>query len=254
MTKRNRVTKKQYFSFEKARQLIRNNPNITSSGTYTKWHRRYKPTKFPATPISVYIEWKGWADFVGVINEFGVKICDKIRPFWEAVRFSQKLCHDHNITSGAQWFCFYEHNEKLIPYDIPKYPLQYYDQCWKGWPLWLGKTANARLVSQRQQLHVVAICTQSWTVSNIIRIVVEPDGLSKLFDIIQDDELTPLFVYKYDPNKRQEMMNILNKFGNVQFDGTFLISNINDIVFEFDNMFERVRSVDLQKETATGAV
>jgi hypothetical protein len=192
-------------------------------------------------PQRVYKEWTTWGEFLGTNNVFQKYEKGSYRPYWEAVRWAQQTCKDNNLTRSIDWLHYYDENEESIPKDIPKNAHYHYKEDWQGWATWLGSNIEAKVKSAEQQLAVFALCTQSFTPPNVIKVVVANNGPEELKVIMQDESLTPLKVYEFVREEAETCQSIMNAVGSQQPDGTFIVADTNSMLFEFGTLLSEIR-------------
>ena len=135
---RNKRKQLNYFLFEEARQIVRDQ-NFSSWKEYTSWKGR--PKKIPLKPGSIYEEYKGRRDWLGLDAYFASK---KGYIDYES---AQSILVKHSITSNAKFRIFKKSD--IFPKDFPPNPPKYYKDIWKdrgGWGGFCnsGYVANAR--------------------------------------------------------------------------------------------------------------
>ena len=221
--------------------LIARQAGCTSCLSYERWHNATRPNNIPKKPQRVYKNWQGWAAFLGTCNIFGKEEKSGYRPYWEAVKWAQKVCIENNLTRMIDWFHYYDENENTIPKDIPRNAHYHYKEDWIGWPTWTGANIEARIIVAREKVGVFALCTMPWAPKNVIRIVVANDGIEDLREKCIDENLTVLKAYKFEPELAEEMQSVMHAMGTQQTDGTFIIRDINMLLFEFNNMLLEVK-------------
>ncbi len=212
----------------------------TSRKSFWDWHASARPNNIPKMPQRVYREWTTWGEFLGTNNVFQKYEKGSYRPYWEAVRWAQSTCRDNSLTRSIDWLHYYDENEESIPRDIPKNAHYHYKEDWQGWATWLGSNIEAKLVSATQQLAVFALCTQSWSAPNVIRIVVAMDGIAELRSVMTDDQLSPVKVYEFVRDEAETLQSIMAAVGSQQPDGTFIVADMNSMIFEFDSILAPV--------------
>ena len=131
--------RREFRSFENARQFVRK-LNLTSQRNWFNYCKSgKKPIDIPQKPSRTYSEeWKGFGDWLG--NE---RIADQkkmYRSFEEASKFVSSL----KIKNQQEWVQYCKSGKK--PIDIPQKPSRTYSEEWKGFGDWLGngKTRNFR--------------------------------------------------------------------------------------------------------------
>ena len=147
--------KRQYRTFEQAREFVRN-LGITGEAQwrmFCKGNLQDKgdlPSDIPKSPDAVYsdLEWKGWGDWFGtgaISGRFR-----KFRTFKSARDFAQRL----KLKNQKEWVSFCKGdlpNKGKLPVDIPSNPsITYKNQGWIGMGDWLGTgTVSARFKKYR---------------------------------------------------------------------------------------------------------
>lgn len=237
MQRRNRF---RWLTYAQASSIVRENVSITSQKSYWDWHDCARPSNIPKMPHRVYKEWTTWGEYVGSTNQFGLYEKGSYRPYWEGVRWAQRVCIENKLTRSLDWLHYYDAHEADIPKDIPKNAHYHYKGDWMGWATWLGIDIESKVLSERQEISVFGLCTQSWTPSNVLRIVVAKDGLEELKELVADQQLTCVKRYRYEVDLAPMMQSVLNDCGSYQSDGTYIIRDMNGLLFEFDNSLLRV--------------
>ena len=224
-----------FVDYDIAQVLVRR-AGITSAAKYKKWRKEERVLALPAIPEIYYPQWTTWGDFLGVHNNpFGYKK-KPYRPFWEAVRFAQKICAEHQITTSQMW------KEKWdaigMPDDIPRQPNQAYKDDWQGWDVWLGRSALAKLNAMKEVVGVVALCSVPDYPTNYIKVVIAEDGEEQLREKLRQYEGKALKLYVWQQGTKQNFNNTLSRFTSPQGDGILLVPNINQLIFELDNVMD----------------
>ena len=191
-------------------------------------------------PQRVYKEWTTWGEFLGTTNTFKKYEKGSYRQYWEAVRWAQKLCREQGLTRSLDWLHYYDAHEADIPKDIPKNAHYHYKEEWLGWATWLGSNIEAAIMSQQQEMAVFALCNQSWSSANVIKVVVANDGIEQLKEKMAAEDLTPVKVYQFEPELAQQASDIINACGGLQGDGTYIVRDMNNLLFEYDNLLMQV--------------
>lgn len=240
--------RKNWISYENASKIARE-AGCKSRKQFMEWHERTGVKDIPKQPNRVYSDWEGWPEFLATRNIFASdKDSEKqqYRRYWEAVRWAQVYCSEHDITTGQGWKHAYtrdrETNAKQIPEDIPKHPENFYKEEWTGWPAWLGKGVREKLAAQRQEIALVCIATASWRPANVIQIVVAKDGEGQLIDQLFQKQLQPQKIYKYDQAVSEQLQQALQRVGKLQPDGSWIVSNVPYLLSEFDFILEIYRT------------
>jgi hypothetical protein len=96
---------------------------------YAKSDKR--PKNIPSAPYQHYLEWDGYADWLGTSR---IRLSDFL-PFEEAREFARSL----NIKGKKEWVIFVQSDKR--PIDIPTQPDKYYGKTgeWTNWYDWLGQ-------------------------------------------------------------------------------------------------------------------
>lgn len=228
-----------WLKYDQAARIARE-AGCTSRKSYWDWHAAARPNNMPKMPQRVYREWTTWGEFLGTQNVFQKYEKGSYRPYWEAVRWAQQTCKAKGLTRSIDWLHFYDENETTIPKDIPKNAHYHYKESWQGWPTWLGNNIEAKIVAAQVNLAVFALCTQSWTPNNVIKVVMANDGPEELKRIMQDDELGLVKAYQFEPELATTLQSILTACGSGQPDGTFIIRDMNSLLSEFSNLLIEV--------------
>lgn len=229
-----------WLKYDQAARIAREN-GCTSRKSFWDWHASARPNNIPKMPQRVYKEWTTWGEFLGTNNVFQKYEKGSYRPYWEAVRWAQKVCIENNLNRSIDWLHYYDENESVIPRDIPKNAHYHYKEEWQGWATWLGTNIEAKIVSQRQEIGVFALATQSWTPPNVLRVVVAHNGVEELKLMLEDDQLTAVKVYQYEKDLSGTMQSVLEACGTQQPDGTFIIQDMNSLMFEFNSLLLEVK-------------
>ena len=236
MQRRNRAN---WLKYDQAASIAQE-AGCTSRKTFWDWHAAARPNNIPKMPQRVYKEWTTWGEFLGTTNVFQKYDKGDYRPYWEAVRWAQVICQDNKLTRSIDWLHFYDANETKIPKDIPKNAHYHYKEDWQGWATWLGSNVHVKLESAKAEIAVFALCNQSWTSANVIKVVVANDGIEQLREIMRDDQLTLVKLYQFIPEEAETLQSIMVAMGNQQPDGTFIVSDMNTLIFEFGTILKEV--------------
>jgi hypothetical protein len=125
--------KKEYLSFEEARNFVRS-LNLKSQSEWFEYCKSdNKPDNIPSNPNRTYIGWVNWGDWLGT---FTIAPQNKdFLPFEEARIFARNL----NLKTWDEWqkYC----KSGIKPENIPSNPYIYKE--WISWGDWLG-TFNTR--------------------------------------------------------------------------------------------------------------
>ena len=212
-----------------------------SRKSFWDWHAAARPNNIPKMPQRVYKEWTTWGEFLGTNNTFQIYEKGSYRKYWEAVRWAQKTCREHGLTRSLDWLHYYDEHEADIPKDIPKNAHYHYKEDWTGWATWLGSNIEAIVMSSKEEIGVFAICNQSWTPPNVVKVVVAKDGMESLKDKMIAENLTPVAVYQFEADRAQQASDVINACGSQQHDGTYIIRDMNTLLFEYGNILLEVK-------------
>lgn len=228
-----------WLKYDQAARIARE-AGCTSRKSYWDWHAAKRPNNIPKMPQRVYKEWTTWGEFLETQNVFQKYEKGSYRPFWEAVRWAQKECKEKHLTRSIDWLHYYDENEANIPPDIPKNAHYHYKEMWQGWSVWLGTGIESKVEAAKVQLGVFALCRQSWTPPNVLRVVMANDGPEQLKAIMRDDELGLVKAYQFEPELAETLQSILGACGSAQPDGTYIIRDMNSLLFEFSSLLIEV--------------
>ena len=135
------ASKKQYCSFEDARDFVRSLKMKSSEEWFEYCKASNKPHNIPRNLTSYKKEWKGWGDFLGTGRV--ASHLRKYRSFKEARAFVRSL----GLKGQKEWNDYCKSGNK--PDDIPRNGIHYKKE-WKGIGDWLG-TGNKSPSDQRKQ-------------------------------------------------------------------------------------------------------
>jgi hypothetical protein len=124
---RNKRKQLNYFLFEEARQIVRDQ-NFSSWIEYTSWKGR--PKKIPLKPGNIYDEYKGRRDWLGLDSYFTSK------KGYMSYESAQKILKENDITSNAKFRIFKKRDD--FPDDFPPNPPGFYKNIWKAKGGWGG--------------------------------------------------------------------------------------------------------------------
>ena len=236
------IVAQRYLPYEDARRYV-NRVGVKNRAAYWRWHDSVKCGFIPKMPHRVYKEWTSWNEFLGTTNSFektrarkcGMKV--SYRPFWEAVRYSQKVCHDCGISSQREWEEWYDKGE--CPKDIPKRPSHVYEEfIGKGWPVWLGKSIEGKIMSQKENVGIFCLHTTTYMPKNIIKAMVYHDGVAQMNELLNEDPSLekPFRTYRWEPEATKAVQILFESRASDKGDNTWLVPNMNDLTFELDNI------------------
>lgn len=238
-----RAKRQRFLQYSDALELVRRH-SIHSRAHYWRWHDSVKPP-LPRMPNKHYAEWSSWNDFLGTMNSFektlrkrmGMKV--SWRPFWEAVRYAQRVAKEEGIHTQKEWEKW--HDSGMCPKDIPKRPqLEYSEFTGVGWKTWLGKNIRGKIMSQKQNLALFALHTTTTMPKNILTIRKYTDGMYAMQEAMRDDPSLekPLRVYKWEDPLADQVYKVVEALGVDKGNNQWLCPNVHELIFELDNMLE----------------
>lgn len=244
-----------YLTYEQAKIFVADAIYITSQTEYRDWVK-VKGYKFlPLTPTYVYrADWEGWPVFLGAepARPKGLK---KL-PYYEAKSIVQKLAIKYDLTDGdcfRNWlrFCDEQYllpdDERDLPKTIPRHPHSYYDE-WEGWPKFLGKGLRSKLEQLQEKAKLVAEANNDQITEyngqpvfaittgvdhmnpNMIKVVVNYDGLSELIAACNNLQYDILGAYIFDKNQLANILDDLATFGADKGDSRFLVRDMQGLL------------------------
>jgi predicted helicase len=123
---------REYWSFENARAYARSLKFENQKQWFEFCKTKNRPKDIPTAPNQVYIEWKGWGDWL----DTGY-IASRLRKY-QQFEDARAFAHSLNLSNQQQWFEYSKNGDK--PEDIPAKPNRtYVGKGWSGWGDWLGK-------------------------------------------------------------------------------------------------------------------
>jgi len=138
------VGRKNYRSFEEAREYV-HSLKITGSKAYKIWLKRnVLPPDIPTAPNTVYAnKWNGWGDWFGTYTISTHVLSAQKMDFEEAREYVRTL----KFRSQSEYYKWTKTHDR--PKNIPADPFDAYKGLgWISWPDWLGndpKFANKRI-------------------------------------------------------------------------------------------------------------
>ncbi len=242
--------RKNWISYEQAKSIA-NEAGLKSRSQFMKWHKDKGIKDIPKQPNRVYSEWDGWPAFLETGNVFAAdadKKNDNYMPFWDAVRWAQQYCAEHNITTGQGWKHAYaadrESETFAIPREIPKHPENYYGSKWQGWPAWLGKHLRDKIEAQKQQVPLLCLANSNWQPNNVITVVMAKDGERSLLEQLQNKALVPVRIFVFDEAATQQIRTILQECGKLQASGAWIVHNVPYLISEISHILAMHKIVD----------
>lgn len=249
-----------YLTYEQAKIFVANAEYVTSSTEYKDWVK-IKGYKFlPLTPTYVYRkEWEGWSVFLGA-GELPEPI--KRLPYFEAKSIAQRLAIKYDLTDGdcfKNWinFCDEQYilpdDERELPKSIPRHPHSYYDE-WEGWPVFLGKGLRSKIEQAQHKERLIAEAKDEQITkykgqpvyaittgvdpmnNNMIKVVVNYDGLSQLIATCNSLQYDILTVYIFDKAQLPTILDNLTMYGSDKGNSCFQIHDMSGLLssLEFD--------------------
>lgn len=240
--------KSKYPPYEQAKKMALE-LHLNSRSDYIKWHTDTKCEYLPRYPERAYADkgWESWNEWLGTANVFLGNVQAPVRPFWEAVKWSQEHCLLHDLNTMNEWLSYWEEHKDELPSDIPLRPDQRYVE-WQqlGWKGWLGTDVRGKLAAAKQSTALFAICSfhSLSKPGNVYAIVNAEKGEVELLSILaRARELVPVRVYKMINDEKETVMNLVNKFRRDNKDDVFIprddgrgifIPDIGELLFELD--------------------
>lgn len=223
-----------------------------SSVQYLKWHKENNPAYLPRYPNRVYTkEFVSWNDFLGTQNSFNQNHSKQWRPYWEAVKWSQKNAAEHNINTGPEWLAWCKNSGKL-PEDIPQTPESVYDEFrGNGWSVWLGQDVRAKLIAASVITHLFVICSNGNLAipGNYYNIIHAPTGEKELKDKLAEHRDMKVYRgYKWDPEQAETVSKLIDAMGTNMGEGMYFFPNLNALLFELDSILEwvNIKKTDIE--------
>lgn len=236
-----RTSNTQYPPFSTARQSVLE-LSLSSRSAYIEWHKKNNITYLPRYPNRVYKEFTSWNDWLGTNNLFAPNADKKFRPYWEAVKFAQKLAAELEIDTMNGWIEWVKTNPPELPDDIPHRPdTTYKEFVGNGWNVWLGKDIRARLKTAKQNTHIFAICS-FWALNvprNHFAFVHAPNGVVEMRQKIDSaKDLVVVRAYYWEPDLAEQCMALFSRYARDEGDGHMFVPNLDQLMFELDMLLE----------------
>lgn len=228
------LKRKRWMSY-KAASITARDCGVTSRDRYWRWWDKERPLAMPKFPHRVYIkEWKGWNDFLGTENMFIPKTSKK--KIWWPYPQAMKWAH----TQG--WKTQEDFNraraEGKLPIEMPRWPsIQYKGQGWIGWPVFLGKKAQAIVEAARLNLSILALCIPPDMPGGYMSIVIEDSPIA-LKEHLHQQNLQAVKLYRWEPEKKAELNQVLSRAGSLKNakDNLWLIRNASEVISDLDQL------------------
>lgn len=239
-TKSNRGRQKsgKYVDYNEASEFIKGEM-IPSRTKYYEWWDRHKPKDIPKFAHRIYRnEWKGWNEFLGNDNTFGIHNVSRWRPYEEAMMY----VHSLSLTSYAQWMEYCK--EDKIPKDIPARPDTVYPK-WRTWKHWLGNKAIEAIEAKREaegRTQVYYIIHEQGVPENVLTFGLEPNGVRGLKDRWDREQFTIIRAFWYDRNEAEYVTNVVNSL-SVKYlgeDRQRIVPNYWEIIYYLEQKLDRI--------------
>lgn len=233
-----RTKTKHFVPYPTAVQLVRDS-GVTNRAQYRKWHKESKPYYLPKHPEVFYSEWESWNAFLGNTNSFE-KTLDRVkgskrvyRGYWDAVRYAQGLAKELNLKVKDDWERLWD--EYDMPDDIPRRPYQVYEGF--SWIVWLGISVKAKLETSANSVAIMGLHSIEDAPGNVCVMKVWRGGYYVMKESIDDKRIgSPLKLYVIESNDDIHAMDaIINTYGSKQGDGSVIVANMYEMVYEMDN-------------------
>ena len=192
---------------------------IKTREQYLQWHHKERPMWIPRYPYRCYIEeWEGWSAFLGTNNVFGAKLnirdSSKFLPYWEGVRVVQRLAAEHDLKSKLDYLRWHKakDGELEIIDMLPRAPEAFYDD-WSGWPVWLGKTVEGKMIGAKEAVEAVGLLCLARDPSlpqNVATCVRCLDGKQQLIELLRRNNWQYVRVYQYSEDDETLFWQIVN--------------------------------------------
>lgn len=221
--------------FNEARELVRAE-QLTSIIQYNKWWLYNTPAIIPKRPDRAYKkEWVNWNDFLGSNNPFPF-VRKKFREFTEAKSFVHRL----GLKTKADWLDYVRTGAK--PVDIPTRPDLIYDD-WFTWKDFVG----GDLTSVKRNIDAAGgiffIIQNYGRPNNVYQLGITLEGHKTIFQHQVTQKFKIIGMYHCDIDFTWEQ--IINKHGKKYWEAgrkdEYVISNINDFIFDITNFVETIR-------------
>ena len=245
-----------YLTYEQAKLFVAQAQYVTSTQEYKDWVK-VKGFKFlPLTPTYVYREdWEGWNIYLGAPPPPTPRGIKRL-PYPEAKSIAQRLAIKYDLTKGdcqKNWFLFCDaqyllpKEERELPAGIPRVPQGYYDE-WEGWPKFLGKGLKTKMEQLQMKSQLLAEANNDQIAKyngqavyaitagidasqpNLIKVIVNNDGLSQLIATANSLHYDIVSVYIYDKQELPAILDGLTTYGTDKGDSCFLIHDMQGLL------------------------
>lgn len=207
---------------------------IQSRSQYRVWWHLYEPKMVPKAPQRVYEDWKGWSAFLGTNNVFKNAKPHQYKSFDEALVYA----HASGISGAVAWMEYKDH-----PDDIPVRPDFVYRGWFKGWKSFLGtgKLAQAHQIAAAQvprELGVVVFVNPSDAPGNIVMVFVASSKESAVVRC-KGERLRPIKMFEMEEG--YDWRAVANRMGSVYDEDQWIVSNVDEMIWEYSNDLMMVR-------------
>jgi len=203
--------------------------HIGSRKQYWNFIDRERPIGLPKHPNKVYTaEWSSWNDFLGTNNAFMEGDPYAFRPYREALVYA----HMSGIKTAKEWFA-HDH-----PKDIPVRPEYVYrSKGWLGWYSFLGtgpQAAAHKVAAQQEtiELRVIALTIPHGYPNNIIGMLV---ASSKEVAIERCTGAGARILKMFKLDAGYDWKGVMDRFGTPYGDNEWIVSNVNELIWEYSN-------------------
>jgi len=225
------LERRKYLSHEDAKLYIQDR-DIKTEAQYKEWYRKYKPSFMPGSPNGVYDT--SWGDFLGTGNT--------VKKEWRSYKEAIKYVHGLNLKSTKERD---EWNRTKRPNDIPSNPDRVYKDEWEGRTIWYGTNLVSRLEVKNIDITVLYILQEPETPSNIYTIGLYSDGITSFNKWKHTKEFKVIKLYNFEHGKNIIFDLVMNQLCSEWWDSftdnQFVISNIFEVIQEFETLFEEVK-------------
>jgi hypothetical protein len=174
---KNRCYKSRWADLESAKEYIHGFGLKSVSDWYAFRLTADMPNNIPGTPQRVYIDWNGWANFLGKHSS------KDLLTFQDARTWVIQNLVPMGINTGVKFT-----NCAIRPLFLPKYPEHFYKESgWQGWDYFLGLTRRKYLPYHEAKAYVQSVLV--------------PRGIDSFSKYLQEKSTLPDFLPVY-PNLR----------------------------------------------------
>lgn len=246
---RGRKRSGKYVEFEDAKEFVQGEL-IQSRKAYEEWWTRHKPKDIPRFPHRIYSTvWKGWNDYLGNQNTFGIHNSRNWRPYAEAVKY----VHTLQLSSYANWIAFCKRGE--VPDDIPTRPDLVYSK-WRTWNHWLGNKRIEALEAQREadkQSQVYYIIHEPGMPENILTFGIDPAGAASFKNRWDREKFNIVRAFWYDRDESAYINNVVQSLSTSYMGDEYqrVVPNFWEIIYYLEQKLDRVnmqKTYEISKE------